>query len=61
MQAYDAGMLFPRYIWITYSRDYSVALGDGCNAAEFLNGVFSVVSTAPVTLDRTSIKQVQYA
>lgn len=61
MQAYDAGMLFPRYIWITYSRDYSAACGDGCNAAEFLNGVFSVVSTASVTLDRTSIKQVQYA
>lgn len=62
MQAYNAGLLFPRYIWITYSRDYmnSAALGDSCNALEFLNGAFSIVSTASAITEGlgSSFKQV---
>ena len=52
-QAYHSGMVFPRYIWITYSRDYIAVMdgevgGGGCTRqelAESLRGVFAITPT----------------
>ena len=52
LQAYLAGMVFPNYVWITYSRNYTEVLSDtecDCNAqqfSEFMDGVFALTSTA---------------
>ena len=52
LQAYTVGMLFPRYIWITYyatdfqalSRNFSTCSSG--QMSEFLDGVFNLLPTA---------------
>ena len=50
VQAYQAKMLFPHYVWITYSRNYTNAVlgGSDCTAHqvfESFDGTFSLVAT----------------
>ena len=48
LQAYSADMLFPRYVWITYARDFDGLVNVTCNReqlAEFMDGVFTLLPT----------------
>ena len=47
-QAYSADMLFPRYVWITYARDFDGLVNVTCNGdrlTEFMDGVFTLLPT----------------
>ena len=59
-------MLFPSYIWIAYSRDYSTTLGgSSCSEgdlANFLDGVFTIMPSAAEIDDESlrTVKEVEY-
>ena len=58
LQAYSADMLFPRYVWITYARDFDGLVNVTCNReqlTEFMDGVFTLLPTINSSIWNDSI------